>query len=722
MADSGEARIRFGPFEVDLRTHEMWKFGTRLKLVGQPFEILAVLVSRPGELVSRDELRTRLWPGDTFVDFNHGLNAAVNKLREALSDSADNPRYVETLPRRGYRFIAAVEGIEAATAVLDGEVRASLPGASRNPAAEPCASAEDSEAPQVRRWRPYLVASALIVALIVAGILLPKIFSSRGEASENRQLPQRITPLTDLTDTTGQPAFSSDGAYIAFRREGAKPEDSGIFIKRLGSDSLLRLTRSDDDCCPVWSPDGRSIGFSRYARREVGIYVIPATGGEAGRLDTGGVIPKRGELDWSPDGKTLAFDGGAGIFLLSLETFTARRLTEAPPLSEDWGPKFSADGQRVLFVRSRETGLPEEIMAVSAEGGESTVITSERAKILGPPQWSFDGRSVVFASGRSSQPALWRVSAVRRDAAVQINDGGWYPAVSRRGYRLAYQRVARSLNIWQLDVSSRAKQEAQIVVASTSQTDQGPGPQISPDNRKLAYMSDHSGSMEIWVSDRDGKNAIQLTAVGNAGTPRWSPDSQAVVFDARLRDGVGIFAVSLQDGTPRPLVQDQFGNVCPSWSHDGKWIYFASTRSGKWQVWRVPAAGGMPVQLTRDGGHAALESPDGKYVFYAKTLYANPEIWKIPAGGGAETLVSPLIRPFTWASWAVVDEGIVFAGPSRTGGPEISLFDSSTRRVRRLGGLGIPPFWLAATHDGKTVVFDKPGWEQEQIMLVENFR
>src|SRR5262249_26987923 len=109
MTPNDRSRARFGLYEVDLHTHELWKFGTRLKLVGQPFEILAVLLSKPGKLVTREELRSRLWPADTFVDFNHGLNAAVNKLREALCDSAEKPRYIETLPRRGYRFIAAVE-------------------------------------------------------------------------------------------------------------------------------------------------------------------------------------------------------------------------------------------------------------------------------------------------------------------------------------------------------------------------------------------------------------------------------------------------------------------------------------------------------------------------------------------------------------------------------------------------------------------------------------
>ena len=109
MGFNGSDRLRFGAYEADLHTGELWKHGTRVKLVGQPFEILAALVRRPGQLVTREEIRARLWPGDTFVDFNHGLNAAVNKLRDVLCDSADTPKYIETLPRRGYRFIAEVQ-------------------------------------------------------------------------------------------------------------------------------------------------------------------------------------------------------------------------------------------------------------------------------------------------------------------------------------------------------------------------------------------------------------------------------------------------------------------------------------------------------------------------------------------------------------------------------------------------------------------------------------
>jgi len=239
-------------------------------------------------------------------------------------------------------------------------------------------------------------------------------------------------------------------------------------------------------------------------------------------------------------------------------------------------------------------------------------------------------------------------------------------------------------------------------------------------------MSDRSGTMEIWVADADGKNAKQLTAIGNAGTPRWSPDSKAIVFDANRKNGSSIYTVALEGGETRLVTPDEFDNRCPSWSSNGGWIYFASRRTGRFEVWKTPASGGTPMQLTLKGGHAALEAPDGKHIFYAKTSLAYPEIWQADLRGGGERLLSRDVRPAMWAAWAVVDEGasggILFAQPSGTGAPVVSLFDLATRRVKTVGQLGIVPFWLGATRDGKKVVFDQPGWQQSQIMLVENFR
>jgi Tol biopolymer transport system component/DNA-binding winged helix-turn-helix (wHTH) protein len=729
MTENGSNRVCFGPFQADLRTHELWKEGIRLRLSGQPFQVLELLLERPGELVTRDDLRSRIWQDDTFVDFSHGLNAAVNKLREALCDSAQEPRYIETLPRRGYRFIAKVEQVQKKATVAPASTAIRVP----TPPPEAPPPIFQAEASRPLRRSFYLVATAVLALLLVGVYFVTRLVTA--EAHDFASVPLRIKPLTSLPDSTGNPVFSSDGNYVAFYRDGAQPGTSGIYVKQIGADRLMQVTHHASDCCPVWSPDNRFIAFSRRSEtKEVEIYIAPSgidpkTNGIAERrLDTGTVKPRSGEmdwahLDWSPDGNTIAFDGGAGIFLLSLKDSSLRRLTEVTPTSEDWGPSFSADGKRLLFVRSGEAGVPEEIRIASISGGETTLVTSELGKIHGPPQWSSDGHSVIFSAVRNGQPALWRVSADKRDNPVQINDSGWHPSVARKGYLLAYQRLVHGLNIWEMDLS-RPDPRDHILISATSQTDQGPGPQFSPDGTKIAYMSDRSGTLEIWVADRDGSNAYQLTAVGSAGTPRWSPDGRSIAFDARGKKAGVIYTVGLDGAPPRQITEDadKMESVCPSWSHDGQWIYFSSSRTGPYQVWKELASGGAAIQVTKQGGHAAFESPDGKYLYYAKTYYANPAIWRVPVNGGDETPVSPMIRPSTWASWAVVDRGILFAGSGDDGRPVISLYDFATHRVKKLADLSIVPFWLGATRDGKDVAFDKPGWQQSQVMLVENFR
>jgi Tol biopolymer transport system component/DNA-binding winged helix-turn-helix (wHTH) protein len=740
MTSEDSNRARFGPYEVDLHTHELWKYGTRLKLVGQPFEILAMLLRRPGELVTRDEMHNRLWPSDTFVDFNHGLNAAVNKLREALSDAADAPRYIETLPRRGYRFMAPVEWFpERCPVVVD---KAPVGRKAQPPGPEPAAAklpvVDDESHP--RRTSRYLIAAvALVVVLAVGGVMLRKLgyeptLSAHGSVEHTR-------PLLSVPDTAS-PTFSPDGNSVAFFHEG--PQGSGIYVSRVGTDQVQRLTTNEEDCCPVWSPDGRWIAFSRLSGEEHEIYLVSADGGgeqkhEAEqakgaqpaaftpraasterKLDTGGVAARRGEVDWSPDGKFLAFAGPSGIYLVSPEGTAVHRIIQTPAAAEDWGPQFSPDGRQLLFVRNRQVGQPDEIWIAPANGGEPRRLLSERGHITSPPQWSYDGRSAIFSSSRSGHPSLFRVSLDAPDSVVAVSQAGspsWDPAVSRRGYRLAYERLLRSLSIWQLDLSNSAEKRPLLMVTSTSDTDQGPGPQFSPDGKRLAYMSDRSGTMEIWVGNRDGSNAFQLTAVGGAGTPRWSPDSQAVAFDVSSTTGEKIVTMNLHGGAPQVLAE----GVCPSWSRNGKWVYFASSRSGDRQVWKVPSSGGTATQVTQHGGHAALESLDGKYLYYAKTFTAEPEIWRVPVGGGEEVPM-PLIHPGTWANWQVVANGVLFVGPSLGHQAVLSYFDFATDRTATVAVLERVPFWLGATTDGKLVAFDQPGREQSQAMLVENFR
>src|ERR1051325_1343735 len=154
--------IRFGVFELDLRSGELQKQGRKVRIEGQPVQILICLLQSPGELVTREELHRKLWPADTFVNFEHGLNAAVKRLRRALNDSADNPRFVETLPRRGYRFIAPVEHSPAVTA----------PAVESPPVGEGPAGQVADAAPFVNR--PWSGAWMLLIAalVVVSGVLI----------------------------------------------------------------------------------------------------------------------------------------------------------------------------------------------------------------------------------------------------------------------------------------------------------------------------------------------------------------------------------------------------------------------------------------------------------------------------------------------------------------------------------------------------------------------
>ncbi len=679
----------------------------------------------------------------------------MNKLRDALSDSAEEPRYIETLPRRGYRFRAEVEWIGADAAISVQKIEAatqkeeeSTQPVSTDKAIQP-PSFEPPLPPSRTNWLRYGSAAGLMLAtLFVAAVLVRSVSGVRAKISP-QPVVERTVPLLSIANTFS-PAFSPDGNRVAFYRAHSAEASAGIYVSAVGSDQLLQLTSNDDDCCPVWSPDARWIAFTREHNHDYSIYLVPSDGGgeekrkteqaslsgpsafkvaysltSERKLDTAGVMPRRGDIDWSPDGKLIAFSGPDGLYLATLDNPNARRLSETPPLAEDWGPAFSPDGTKVVFVRQHQNSLNNEILSVSVSGGEWSHVFSEPGQISSRPQWAPDARSIIFSSNRRGHPAIFRVNLDSTpDSAFQMKETGtpsWDPAVSRSGYRLAYERLLRSLSIWQMDLGDAAQKHPYLLVSSTSDTDQGPGPQFSPDGKHLAYMSDRNGTMEIWIGNRDGSNAYQLTAVGGAGTPRWSPDSQSVVFDATTLTGSKILTMSLHGTGPQILTPGNTHSVCPSWSHDGRWIYFASPRSGDFQVWKVSAHGGEAIQVTRHGGHAPLESLDGKYLYYAKDQNADPEIWRVPVDGGEETPM-PLVRPGTWASFQIVRNGILFVGPCLGHQGVLSFYDFATSRTTILKVLDKSPFWLGATPDGKTVAFDQPGQEQSQAMLVDNFR
>lgn len=193
------ARLRVGEYEVDLRSGELRHNGNKVKLQERPFQILAALLERPGEMMTREEIRQKLWPNDTFVDFEHSINTAVKKLREALGDDAENPRFVVTLPRRGYRLIAPVEFIAENGRGLEGGM---TPSSSDN-------LGSPKEAPRPKHRRMVTVAGAVLILLLFVGYMFVyhPFWRRIGTPSLNSWVQ-----VTRFTDGATSPALSPDGA------------------------------------------------------------------------------------------------------------------------------------------------------------------------------------------------------------------------------------------------------------------------------------------------------------------------------------------------------------------------------------------------------------------------------------------------------------------------------------------------------------------------------
>ncbi len=470
--------IRFGIFEADLQTGELRKNGVKVALQGQPFQVCVVLLEHAGELVTREELRERVWPGDIFVDFEQALNTAIAKVRIALEDEAENPRFVQTLPRRGYRFIGSVD----------------------KPSAEvPAPSAPQGHLGRVMANARWISFGATFLVLL-AGVGIWRVSRNRAEAVLP---PIEVVPLFGLTDLEFKPAFSPDGNQVAFSRGGP---NSGIYTTVVGGEKSLRLTSNSGDCCARWSPDGRQVAFFRTSHEGVAIYVIPAFGGTEHRVYSGPAGFFHRALDWSPDGKVLAFTEGhpdrirSWIALLSLADSTTRRLTSPSDQEIDYGPAFSPDGETVAFVRGIVAGVVADLYVVSATGGTPKRLTQDNTWLWPPPTWTPDGRDLVFSSARGGLFRLWRISATGGTPWLAAGAGvkAISPSISPKGNQLVYQQViddARS--IWRLDLSDekhRRGPPAQVV----SERGWKGRPHFSPTGKGL---HSNRGGRGIWRSE-----------------------------------------------------------------------------------------------------------------------------------------------------------------------------------------------------------------------------
>ena len=316
-SDTGPERLTFGLFEVDLAKAELRKQGRKVTLQDQPFHVLTLLLQEPGEIVTREQLHRSLWSPDTFVSFDESLNKAVQKLRQALDDSPESPRFIQTIPRKGYRFIAPVQAVAQMAATPRGAHRYSA----------------------TLRLLPMLG----IVALVIAGGIVTPFFLHKSD----RRMELKLTQLTTDTGLTFEPAISPDRRLISYASDRSGEGTLDIWVQQIPRGEPIRVAHHEaDDHEPAFSPDGKSIVF-RSERQGGGIYLVSALGGaDAKKIADGGHSPS-----YSPDGASVAYWTGGPhfgeVYVISMAGGEPRRVSESRPARS---PVWSPDGSHILFA------------------------------------------------------------------------------------------------------------------------------------------------------------------------------------------------------------------------------------------------------------------------------------------------------------------------------------------------------------------------------------
>ena len=652
---------RFGIFEVDLQSGELRKAGLKLKLTGQHFQVLAILLERPGEVVTREELQKRLWP-DTFVDIDHNLNTAINKIREALDDSAESPRFVETLPRRGYRFIAPVDGVSA-----------TLP-----------AAVSDSNMPRQQHSRalrlPILLATCLLLA--VFGF----VFYLRRPVSK----PPVQRALTRLTFDDGLQigaTWSPEGRFIAYSSDRGGKFD--IWVQQISGGDPVQITKGPgQNWQPDWSPDGKYIAY-RSEEGKGGLYIVPALGGEGleRKITSFGYYPQ-----WSPDSSQILFRTHFVRSVPATDRFYLVGLDGSPPrevlagfISEKRLAAFSAawhpDGKRITLVVAG-LGFTPDYWTVPVAGGVG--VRSEIAPeilrqlreasagsgILGGMDlkfsWAPSGNAIYFGRAFRGARNLWKMTidpdTLRATALERLTTGSGPDtqlAVSADGKRLAFTEETQRIRAWLFPFDA-----TQGRVNGPGQAVTSPGVEawhvsLSADGKKLAFCGIRGGRTTVWEKSlADGREAPIIDDEYRRDNPQWSPDGMRLAYSRwkQPTDDAQILVWSSQSHSEEPLSASSAPvNIPCDWSSDGESLLLArrTDDNHRAEIWLLPVGGASAPQppaaqkIISDPSYYLYQShfsQDGRWIAFNAIRYLpktdESTIYVVPAAGGPWTRVS----------------------------------------------------------------------------------
>ena len=667
---------------VDPLSASIEKDGEVVRVEPKVMHVLMVLVDNAGTTVTREELFEVVWEG-AFVEENV-LNRSVSQLRKAFGDDPRNPKYIETIPKVGYRLSAGASlrtgGVVAATAASEGS-------------------------------RGWVWAIPLVAALVtIAGFALSR------DSNPTLLQPLPRIPLTAMAGVEAAPAISPDGQHIAFIHRDSLGR-TGLYMRSLELEEPVLLTSETGsfESAPEWTTDGLSILFVRSTGSECDIYSISVISRTERRMFSCGG-PLYGPISLTPGGTSLLLarsdrtSGRDRLELVNLSDNTRTLVYEAAEGSVIRVPSLSFDGSRVAFGMGSNVN-DQDIYVVPVRGGEPLKLTDDGSHIPGL-SWSIDGRQIYFSSARSGDYRLWSVPE-RGGTPVWLAAVGAYdpgtPAV-RPGV-FVYEEWDFDYDIYRIGGADP------VQVIGSSRWDQNPA--ISPDATRLAFASNRAGESELWVSTIEGDEMTRLTRFdAHVSSPAWSPDGRFIAFEVSNGDGSQIYTIDSRGGEPLRISPDSGNNAYASWDPDGSRIIFSSDAGGgdPWRLWSVKPDGSDAAPMSNVDIGVMRFSPGGE--IYGGVADSTG-FWRMADDGSVEPLFD---RLGGWpVAWALSESHLYFVR-NDTGVPFVyrRAYDGGGEEVVARIGRAMPGgAQLSVSKDGSLIYVSRTQRAEADLLMVD---
>jgi len=537
-----------------------------------------------------------------------------------------------------------------------------------------------------------LLAAAAVSVVLFAVVALPTI---RSHAIPHG--PLTPVALTTLPGSELFPSASPDGSSVVFSW-AAPGRPVNLYVTTLGAAAPRRLTESGKgELGASWSPDGSRIAFLRGRPTDgpLGEVIVVNADGSGERRVAQSERDWGPYFAWTPDSRGLIYSSCRApnpcvLRLLWLESGKEIALTEPKPgMPGDSAPSLSPDGSGLLFVRRTGTATAVYLQKFNSgfRASGSPIAMTPSTVFATAPAWAADGHSFFYMTGvEGVGMKLWRMRPVPGETPVllaALGDTLYEPAITVSGRRLITVDLRCDFNIHAASLEL-GRLPSRITDSNRSDT----FPHYSPDGRRVAFESSRAGGSDIFIADANGSSVAQLTFFGTrrAETPRWSPDGSEIVFSVGASPG-DLYTVPATGGKPRLLLGGPEDDFLPTWSPDGRWIYFTSTRGGTEEIWKIPVSGGPPIRITSGGGFRPVTSEDGRYVYYTRrSRHAahGAALWRARATGGGEELALD-VRVFHPENFEVVGKTIYFMARGA-----LHAFDTATGDVRELTSIARP--------------------------------